>query len=116
MGNLLDVLLAVEGHEVEGQLLELVGPVVVALQVLLQPLPGELRQHDLGQPHVVDLEAAPQRVDALHAQVQRQLAHEGGLAAARRTWQTDRWQYYYYYSPYPVIAIGGYHCRTKKGG
>ena len=86
-GDLLDVLLAVEGHEVERQLLELVGPVVVALQVVLQPLHGELGEHDLGQTHVVDLEAAPQRVHALHAQVQGHLADEGGLPAARGTWE-----------------------------
>lgn len=85
-GNLLDVLLPVEGHEVERQLLELVGPEVVLLQVVLQPLQGELGQHDLGQAHVADFEAAPQRVDTLHAQVQGHLGDEGGLPAACGTW------------------------------
>lgn len=84
-GDLLDVLLPVEGHEVERELLELVGPEVVLLQVVLQPLQGELCEHDFSQTHVADLEAAPHRVDALHAQVQGDLADEGGLPAACRT-------------------------------
>ena len=84
--NLLDVLLSVERHEVERQLLELVRPEVVLLQVLLQPLHGKLGQHDLRQTHVVDLEAAPQRVDALHAKVQSNLTDKGGLPTACRTW------------------------------
>lgn len=85
----LDVLLPMEGHEIEGQVLEPVGPRVVLVQVLLQPLHGELGQHDLGQAHVVDLKAAPQRVDALHAQVQGKLTDEGGLAAARGSWRGE---------------------------
>ena len=75
-----------ESHEVERQLFELVRPEVVLLQVLLQPLHGELREHDLGQAHVVDLKAAPQRVDTLHAKVQGHLADEGGLTTTSRAW------------------------------
>lgn len=83
--HILDVLLPVEGHEIEGQLLKVVGPEVVLLQIVLQPLHSELRQHDLGQAHVVDLKAAPQRVDSLHAKVQGHLADKCRLPAACRT-------------------------------
>ena len=71
-----------EGHEVEGEVLKLVRPGIVLLQVFLQPLHAELGQHDLGETHVVDFEAAPQCVHALNAQVQGELADEGGLPAA----------------------------------
>lgn len=87
--DILDVLLPVEGHEIKGQLLKVVGPEVVLLQIVLQPLHSKLRQHDLGQAHVVDLEAAPQRVDSLHAKVQGHLADKCGLPAACRTCYTQ---------------------------
>ena len=86
MKHLLDVLLPVESHKVERQLFELVCPEVVLLQVVLQPLHGKLSEHDLGQTHVVDLKAAPQRVDALHAEVQSNLADKSGLPTASGTW------------------------------
>lgn len=85
-GAVLDVLLAVEGHEVERQLLEAVGPLVVQLQLVLQAPRGELGQHDFGQADVVDLEAAPQRAHPLRAQVQRVLADERRLPAACGAW------------------------------
>lgn len=86
----LDILLPVESHEVERELLKLVCPEVVLLQVVLKPLHGKLRQHDFSQTDVIDLKAAPQRVDALHAKIQGQLADKGGLPTASRTWLTKK--------------------------
>lgn len=57
--DLLDVLLSMEGHEVEWQVLKLVSPHVILIQVLLQPLLGKLGQHNFGQTHIVDFKAAP---------------------------------------------------------
>lgn len=86
-GAILDVLLAMEGHEVEWQVLKAVGPLVIQLQLVLQAPGGKLGQHDLGQADVVDLKAAPQRAHPLCAQVQCILTNECRLSAACRTWK-----------------------------
>ena len=69
-----------ESHEVERQFFKLVSPVVILVQVLLQPLHSKLSEHDLGQADIVNLKASPQRVDTLHTQIQSKLADKGGLS------------------------------------
>lgn len=74
-----------KSHEVERQLFKLVRPEVVLLQVLLQPLPRKLCEHDLSQTNVVDFKAAPQSIDSLHAEVKSHFTDEGRLSTASRT-------------------------------
>ena len=72
----------VEGEVVHGELLEPVRPGVELPEVVLQVDGGELLELHLGQADVLDLEAAPQGVDAaVGAQVEGVLGHEGGLAS-----------------------------------
>lgn len=84
----LDVLLAMEGHEEEWQVLKTVGPFVVAVDVRLQTLAGILCEHDACQPHVSNLKAAPQRTDALRSQVKGILTDERRLATTSWTYHT----------------------------
>lgn len=87
--TILNVLLAMEGHEVERELLEAIGPLIIQFQLVLQAPASELRQHDFGQADVVDLKAAPQRAHSLHAQVQCILADKRGLPTACWAWYKD---------------------------
>lgn len=84
--TILDVLLAMEGHEVERELLESISPLIIQFQLVLQAPASKLCQHDFGQTDIVDLKAAPECAHALHAQVQCILTDKRGLPTARWAW------------------------------
>ena len=76
--------MAVKGEEVHGKLFKLIGDGGEIGDDVGQRSAGKLLQHHLHQSNVADLETAPQRVDILHAEVQRVLADERRLPASRR--------------------------------
>merc|ERR1719282_1769911 len=81
--NLLNLVSPVKSRKIHWQLRESLCDLVKLTEVVVEVQETELLHHGPDQPHVLDLEAAPEGADPLLAQVNAVLGHEGGLAAPR---------------------------------